>query len=140
MTEQLFVEEVLAPPVEASADVLVLGAATSAGTWIEHDHFYGGRYRTIPYRCYVPVGIDNLLVAGRCLSATHEAQSAVRCMANTIAMGEAVGTAAALALRSGRSPREIDVCGLQCELLRHGAWLGEVASRKGGSKTGRVEL
>jgi hypothetical protein len=89
------------------------------------DHFYGGRYWTIPYRALVPLKIDNLLVAGRCLSATHEALAAVRCMANTLGMGQAAGTAAALALSLGTSNRNLPVERLQACLREDGAWLGE---------------
>ncbi|MDR3708693.1 MAG: FAD-dependent oxidoreductase [Capsulimonadaceae bacterium] len=101
---------------------------TGDGTRFLPGEFYGGRYWTIPYRSLVPLNVDNLLVAGRCLSATHEALSAVRCMANTIAMGEAAGTAAALALREGKSPRNLDVRCLQTELIARGAWLGDFAA------------
>jgi hypothetical protein len=87
-------------------------------------HFYGGKYWTIPYRSLLPVKVDNLLVAGRCLSATHEALSAVRCIANTTGMGEAAGTAAALSLRHGVAPRALEVSILQRELLSRRVWLG----------------
>ncbi|MBN8712196.1 MAG: hypothetical protein BGO12_22760 [Verrucomicrobia bacterium 61-8] len=90
------------------------------------DHFYGGKYWTIPYRCLVPVGVENLLVAGRCLSATHEALSAVRVMANTIGMGEAAGYASALSLKEGVSPRHLDPEIVRQMLLKHGGWLGEL--------------
>ncbi|MEO7932498.1 MAG: FAD-dependent oxidoreductase [Chthoniobacterales bacterium] len=99
---------------------------TGAGTEFPVDHFYGGQYWTIPYRSLVPLKVDNLWVAGRCLSATHEALSAVRCMANTIGMGQAAGTAAALALQTGTSNRTLDTRLLQKRLINDGAWLGEL--------------
>jgi hypothetical protein len=79
----------------------------------------------IPYRSLVPVRIDQLLVAGRSLSATHEAQAAVRVMPPAFAMGQAAGTAAAIAVARGVAPRRIAVRELQATLLRAGAYLGE---------------
>src|SRR4051812_14301066 len=77
----------------------------------------------IPYRSLVPTKVDNLLVAGRCISTTHEAMGAIRVMATCMAMGEAAGRAAALAIRSNVSPAKINVSDLQGELLKHGAFL-----------------
>jgi len=67
-----------------------------------------GDYYEIPYRCLLPQGIDNLLVAGRCVSSTHEGQAALRIMPTCFAMGEAVGVAAALACRQSISPQEVE--------------------------------
>ena len=67
----------------------------------------------LPYRMLVPEGIDNLLVAGRCASMTHEGQSAARVSGACFAMGEAAGTAAALALVGNTIPRDIAVEKLQ---------------------------
>ncbi|GIV01940.1 MAG: hypothetical protein KatS3mg015_0770 [Fimbriimonadales bacterium] len=64
-------------------------------------------YHEIPYRCLIPKGIANALVAGRCLSATFAAQSSVRIQPVCRAMGEAAGTAAALCAQKGCSPREL---------------------------------
>ncbi len=77
----------------------------------------------IPYRSLVPTNVKNLLVAGRCISATHEAMSAIRVMAPCMAMGEAAGRAAKLAVRQGLQPTTIDVKQLQQELLAKGAYL-----------------
>ena len=55
-------------------------------------------FNELPYRMLVPEGVDNLLVAGRCASMTHEGQSAARVSGACFAMGEAAGSAAALAL------------------------------------------
>ncbi len=79
----------------------------------------------IPYRSLVPKDVNGLLVAGRSLSATHEAQGAVRVMPPVFAMGEAAGTAAALAIEYGVEPRAIPVPQLQEMLVRQGAYLGE---------------
>jgi hypothetical protein len=80
----------------------------------------------IPFRSLVPRDRDGLLVAGRCISATHEALGAVRVMPPAFAMGEAAGTAAALSAASGIAPREIDVDNLQHVLIGNGAYLGEL--------------
>jgi len=63
----------------------------------------------LPYRCLVPRKIDNLLVSGRCISTTHDAQASVRMICPCYATGEVAGTAAALAVRRGLTPRRIDV-------------------------------
>jgi hypothetical protein len=79
----------------------------------------------MPYRSLVPKDMNGLLVAGRALSATHEAQSAVRVMPPVFAMGQAAGTAAALAIEWGVQPRNVPVPQLQEMLVRQGAYLGE---------------
>ena len=77
-----------------------------------------GRTYGVPYRCLLPVEVDNLVVAGRCLSATHDAHASVRSMAQCMAMGQAAGTAAALACRLGVAPASLDP-GLLRKRLRH---------------------
>lgn len=77
----------------------------------------------IPYRSLIPRKIKNLIVAGRCISTTHEAMSAIRVMAPCMAMGEAAGRAAKMAVRQGIQPADIDVKELQQELLDKGAYL-----------------
>jgi hypothetical protein len=79
----------------------------------------------IPYRSLVPLKVDQLLVGGRCLSADHIAYGAVRVMPPACATGEAAGTAAALASKSGVTPRELPVDQLQKALLAQGVYLGE---------------
>lgn len=83
-----------------------------------------GESYDIPYRSLVPKGIDNLLVAGRPISATHEAHSAVRVMPIAAAIGEAAGAAAALCVRHDTTPRELDVTKLRQVLVAQGANLG----------------
>lgn len=82
----------------------------------------GGSYG-IPYRCLVPKNIDGLLVAGRCLSATHEAVGTARIMGAVMSQGEAAGTAAALAVKTCTIPRDIDEKQLQALLRSNGAIL-----------------
>ena len=72
----------------------------------------------------IPEAIDNLLVAGRCASMTHNGQSAARVSGACFAMGEAAGTAAALALDGNAAPRDIAVGKLQDRLKGQGAFLG----------------
>jgi FAD dependent oxidoreductase len=81
-------------------------------------------YNELPYRMLVPAGIDNLLIAGRCASMTHEGQSAARVSGACFAMGEAVGSAAALALSGNTIPRDIAVEKLQQKLQEQGAFIG----------------
>jgi len=81
-------------------------------------------FNELPYRMLVPSGIDNLLVAGRCASMTHDGQSAARVSGACFAMGEAAGLAASLALSGNTTPREIAVEKLQQALLREGAFIG----------------
>jgi hypothetical protein len=77
----------------------------------------------IPYRSLLPQKVQNLIVAGRCISTTHEAMGAIRVMATCMAMGEAAGRAAKIAVRAGVRPDQIDVHELQQELLAKGAYL-----------------
>lgn len=66
-----------------------------------------GEYHDIPFRCLVPLKVDDLLVAGRCISTTFEAQAAIRIEPTCRAMGEAAGTAAAVCIKQGCHPREL---------------------------------
>ena len=74
----------------------------------------------LPYRCFTPKGIENLYTAGRCISGTHRAHASYRVMSICMAMGEAVGTAAALCAAEGVTPRELDVKKLQKSLTDKG--------------------
>jgi hypothetical protein len=77
----------------------------------------------IPYGTLVVRDAANVLVAGRCFSATHDAHASVRSMAQCMAMGQAAGTAAALAVAGRRDPRELDVAALRDRLRADGAVL-----------------
>ncbi|HEY3681326.1 MAG TPA: FAD-dependent oxidoreductase [Bradyrhizobium sp.] len=81
-------------------------------------------FNELPYRMLTPEGLDNVLVAGRCASMTHEGQSAARVSGACFAMGEAAGTAAALALEGNATPRDIAVEKLQQALKQQGAFIG----------------
>jgi FAD dependent oxidoreductase len=82
-------------------------------------------FNELPYRMLTPEGIDNLLVAGRCASMTHDGQSAARVSGACFAMGEAAGSAAALALDGNAAPRDIAVGKLQRQLKQQGAFIGQ---------------
>ena len=71
-----------------------------------------GRWYGVPYRCLVPQKVDGLLVAGRCVSASSVAAAAIRVMPPAMAMGQAAGTAAALACADGVAPRALDAARL----------------------------
>jgi ribulose 1,5-bisphosphate synthetase/thiazole synthase len=85
-------------------------------------------FNELPYQMLTPEGIDNLLVAGRCASMTHDGQSAARVSGACFAMGEAAGTAAALALSGNTIPRDIAVEKLQQTLKQQGAFIGREQS------------
>ena len=77
----------------------------------------------LPYRMLVPEKVGNLLVAGRCASMTHEAMASARVMSTCMAMGEAAGRAAGIAILDGVPVSEVDVKKLQRELVDTGAYL-----------------
>lgn len=81
-------------------------------------------YYDIPYRSLTPLHVENLLVAGRCLSADFPAQAATRLVMCCNAMGEAAGTAAALSLKKDITPRRVDRLELQNTLLKNDCMLG----------------
>lgn len=87
-----------------------------------------GRDYYTPYRALLPLGVEQLLVAGRHYSATPEAQRSSREIPPCIAMGEAAGVAAALALDTGVPVRAVDVGRLQRRLREQGADPGDVPS------------
>lgn len=74
----------------------------------------------IPYRCFVPRGVDGILTAGRCISGTHEAHASYRVMSICMAMGEAIGVAAALCVETQEIPRTLHVALLQEKLVQLG--------------------
>ncbi len=94
-----------------------------AGTGTSHRYFKDGEYYTIPYRCLLPKEFDNLLVVGRCLSATHEAQASVRIMPICCCLGEAAGTAVATAYKTKTNAHAVDIKTLQQKLKENGAVL-----------------
>lgn len=87
-------------------------------TWIYIPN--SGTY-DIPFRTLIPQNVQNVLIAGRCFSATHEAHASCRSMAQCMAMGEAAGTAAALCTQQGIDPRDLSIDLLQQHLRASGA-------------------
>lgn len=86
-----------------------------------------GEAYDIPLRCLLPEGVDNVLVAGRCISGTHEAHSSYRVMPISMATGQAAGVCAALAARMAQPPRDVEVRQVQRELEHQGANVRQVA-------------
>jgi hypothetical protein len=87
-------------------------------TWIKLDHPY-----QIPYRCLQAKVNENLLIAGRCISADHIAQASIRNVSCCFATGQAAGTAAALSIKNRVKPKELDVPLLQKALREQGVVL-----------------
>lgn len=98
-----------------------------------------GRDYYTPYRSLLPLGIEQLLVAGRHYSATPEAQRSSREIPPCIAMGEAAGVAAALALDAEVPVRAVDVARLQQRLREQGADPGDVPSANALVETPTIE-
>ncbi|MGQ9631124.1 MAG: FAD-dependent oxidoreductase [bacterium] len=95
-----------------------------AGTGTVIKRLKPGTSYDIPYRSLIPKEIEGLIVAGRCISSTHEAHSSIRIMPICTAIGHAAGVAAGLSISKNTAPRDLDVTALQRELLRQGANLG----------------
>ena len=89
-----------------------------------------GEAYDIPLRCLIPQRVDNLVVAGRCISGTHVAHSSYRVMPTSMATGQAAGVCAALASRARCAVGEVPVTDVQDELLRQGADLGRLNVRR----------
>jgi len=109
--------------------------AIACCAWPMEDHAAGratrwvwlapGSYFQIPLRCLLLERLDNLLVAGRCASATHGAQASIRVTAQCFAMGEAAGVAAAMAAGTGTSVHDVAAAKVQQALRARGAFLGD---------------
>lgn len=96
---------------------------SGSGTVIRH--VPKGDYYEIPYRSIVPSGIENLLMASRSISATHEAHASLRVMPVVTAIGEAAGAAAAMAVSDQVAPAAVDTSQLRAVLREAGAFVGE---------------
>lgn len=88
----------------------------------------------VPYRAIVPESTDGLLMAGRCISATHEAASAGKSMGNCIATGHAAGIAAAICADRNIQPREVPVADIQSVLRRDGVPFDRAGDAQDGLK------
>ncbi len=94
-----------------------------SGSGTSHYYFKPGEYYSIPYRSLLPKELDNLLVAGRCISATHEAQASVRIMPICACLGEAAGTAISVAKKTNKNTHTLDTEKLRSTLRANGAIL-----------------
>jgi glycine/D-amino acid oxidase-like deaminating enzyme len=110
-------------------------AVAFTGDWVR----YGVTYE-IPYRCLLPQRTEQLLVAGRCLSADHRVHQATKEIPPCFATGEAAGIAAALSAATGIATSSLDVGEIRAQLLKAGAILGpnddSPSSDGGGSDAG----
>jgi len=107
--------------------------AIAAGAWPQEYHVQGrsteyhflpaGMSYQVPFRSLRPRGVHNLLVAGRCISADHHALASIRVMGPSLALGQAAGNAAALAVRDRVPVADVDVAELQACLKDQGALL-----------------
>lgn len=95
-----------------------------SGAGYDIRHLKEGQYYEIPYRCLLPEHIDNLIVASRCISATHEAHASLRVMPTIWSIGQAAGTAAMMSVEKAISPEQIDVKTLRKKLMEQGAFVG----------------
>lgn len=83
---------------------------------------WGGMY-SIPYSCMITESVKNLIVIGRCISATFEAQAAMRTTPTTGAIGHAGGVAAAMAVKMGTTVKDVNIKDVQTVLKEQGAYL-----------------
>ena len=93
--------------------------------------FHRGVSYDIPYHCLVPKRVDNLLIVGRCISVDTRAQECIRVIPPCLATGQAAGTAAALAVKKGVTPRHVNMHELQDRLRADGAILEQPSSEPG---------
>jgi hypothetical protein len=82
-----------------------------------------GRYFEVPYGCMVPLEVDNLLVAGRCVAGDMVSHAAMRNMMACTVTGQGAGVAAAISLQQGATTADVDVSLVQAELERQGVRL-----------------
>ena len=91
------------------------------GAGTSHYYFPDGQYYQIPYRSLIPLGFENLLVAGRCISVDHEAQASIRIMPIVCCLGEAAGVAAAVASEEKGAVKNADIKRIRDILHQNGA-------------------
>ena len=123
--------EYTATQVGVRATRQIIGEATPSMEEVNKRKFsdtvakpYGHAEMRLPYGSIIPQKVENLLVAGRCISAEDEAMGQLRLIPVCSATGEAAGTAAALAIRNEISPRKLEVSFLQKALQKQGVELG----------------
>ncbi len=109
-------EPAVCKSAECTAEMYPIGAP--AGKY--EAYIKPGEYWEIPYRCLVPLKVDNLLVAGRCISTDFYAAWAVRVIATCMETGQAAGTAAALCVKNNTTPRKLDGRLVRSTLIEQG--------------------
>ena len=90
------------------------------GSGTSHYYFPAGEWYEIPYRCLVPKGMKNMLVVGRCISSTHEAQASYRVMPYCAELGQAAGVAFSVAHKNGCDMPDVNVAEVQTILRAKG--------------------
>ena len=104
---------------------------TGYTTWRDKSrHLQPGETYQIPYRMLLARGVDNLLLAGRCASASHQGMAALRIQTHCHLMGQAAGLAAAQSLEQNVLPAAIDVAKLQRQLVDSGVFIDMERVRK----------
>jgi hypothetical protein len=104
---------------------------TNASSTMTIKHLPKGQSHGVPYRCMLPQGRSNLIVAGRSVSSDRPVQGSLRVMPNCFAMGEAAGVAASMASSAGTGFRQVPIAKLQRKLIEQGAWLGDNPGQAG---------
>jgi hypothetical protein len=84
---------------------------------------YADKEMRLPYGCLMPQDVENLVVGGRCISAKEDAMAHLRLIPACLATGQTAGVAAALALKQGVTPRNLDIKLLQKTLIKQGVEL-----------------
>jgi len=129
LTDEDLVNSVMFPDAVSMGgypiDVHAPGGADDRGKGITHKHLPKGSWYSIPYRCLVTDVIDNLVVTGRCISATHEACGATRVTPVLMGISQGAGTAAALLSQTGCAACELDTGLLRATLKKDGVFLEE---------------
>lgn len=110
--------DMLAPDGNMEGDGSLSGGGFAGHIFVDVDKDNTRTYQ-IPFRCLIPKQIDNLLIAGRCISATHVAECSIRAIYACMLTGQAAGTAASLSIRENLGiPRKIDIPKLKNELRK----------------------
>lgn len=99
------------------------GMEVAKGDKVRMRWLRAGRFYQIPFRCLLPMGSQNVLAAGRCISVTPVAQTSTRAMATSMAVGQAAGLAATHAVDWRRPFTELPVDVLQADLVKEGLFL-----------------
>jgi len=100
------------------------------GAAMKHRHLKPGSWYSVPYRSLVTKEVENLIVAGRCISATHEACAAIRVTPIVMAIGEAAGTAAAQSAARGECANALDTQLLREKLRKNNVFLENYCSER----------